>query len=567
VLRNTKIADQATFETIFPDAGYYPGTLAKAMAYNQLNTAVVYFPFLKKQNEKFIIPPLHKDLAIAMNSPNFRYSTTFDNRQWMDIRGVGSGAADIGYVERGAYMERNVILHEFVHQFHDAVLTDEQNRRIRALYYNAMANNLTLDYYSENNEHEYLAQTYPAYFEPMKVHPLDFKSMNTTSALKTKDPEMYAFLDALIANERRYLAGDHKAMASNWAQVYVNMSRRERRDRSKAIQYLDSALIYDSRYQPALLAKASLQLLDNDTVGALASIKASEAIDPSYAPTYRSYADYVRKTEKDPQKALSKQVEWLQKALSLEKDLQTKAGMAGSLRQLWMDYSHIPEAIEAADDYVLTGAEVSTYLRDRKDDARMFAAYRRAMMHFEDQLPIMDSLVQKKPQNYNYSLNYADALTANDEFDKSIALMQKVQRIFASNRSRRPDFDLRIAEAYFAKNQTDSARLYYDFVKTNKSRLNPDDTQRLYRLSLELNTGDEIPDVKPTYPENGMMYIASCHLTKAMALEKAGRKAEAYNEYNAAWEANPRLVPAKDGIRRTIDPKVLEEKIAKVKFK
>jgi hypothetical protein len=89
--------------------------------------------------------------------------TTFDNRQWMDIRGVGSGAAAIEYVERGAFLERNVILHEYVHLFHGRVLTDAENRKIRSLYYQAMKEKRTLDYYSQNNESEYFAQTYPAY--------------------------------------------------------------------------------------------------------------------------------------------------------------------------------------------------------------------------------------------------------------------------------------------------------------------------------------------------------------------------------------------------------------------
>src|SRR5690606_15111058 len=190
--RNPKIDNMQDFLQVFPDVAYYPGNVAKGMAWNQLYTAVVYFPFLVKQHRDFVIPPLNEDLAIAMKAPYFCFITSFDNRQWMDIRGVGSGVASIEYTERGAFEERNVLFHEYVHLFHGRVLTDEQNRKIKALYYKAMVNGLTLDYYSQNNESEYLAQTYPAYFEEVKVHPLDFKSMNTTADLKTKDPEMYA---------------------------------------------------------------------------------------------------------------------------------------------------------------------------------------------------------------------------------------------------------------------------------------------------------------------------------------------------------------------------------------
>ena len=281
-LQTTKISDPEHFADVFPDVSYYPGDRAKAMVWNQLFTSVVYFPFLAKQGNTFVIPPLHIDLAIAMKSPYFRSATTFDNRQWMDIRGVGSGAAAIEYVERGAYQERNVVLHEYVHLFHGRVLTDAENRQIRERYYHAMKNNLTLDYYSQNNESEYLAQTYPAYFEPMKVHPLDFKSMNITAELRAKDPLMYDFLDKLIKKERTYLAGNQSVMASNWAQVYLNMSdKAARTDTAKASRYLDSALVYDLRYQPAHLARARLQQRQKQFDQALASIKRAETIDPT----------------------------------------------------------------------------------------------------------------------------------------------------------------------------------------------------------------------------------------------------------------------------------------------
>ena len=550
VLRRTNINDSAAFETLFPDVGYYPGRMAKAMVWNQLNTAIAYFPFLVKQGESFVIPPLHKDLSIVMNNPYFRYATTFDNRQWMDIRGVGSGAAAIEYVERGAYQERNVILHEYVHLFHDAVLTDFQNRRIRALYYNAMTNGRTLDYYSQNNEHEYLAQTYPAYFESVKVHPLDFKSMNTTSALIAKDPEMYAFLDSLIGNERRYMAGDRQAMASNWAQVYVNLSRKQRDNPALAALLLDTALLYDSRYQPAWLAYADLQLSRGDSAAALQSIRTSEQIDAGYAPTYRAYATWESRTEPDHVASLRKQVDRIKKALALETDHQTKAGMAMQLRQIYADHARIPEAIIEAEAYVREGAEMSTYLRDRKDDARMFIACRKALQGHRQQLEIIDRIVQQKPQNYAYAVSYADALAANGACKQAIELMRKVQRIFLSNRSRRPDFDLRMAECFYKDGQLDSARACYIHCKEAEARLTPDDAQRLYRLSLHLNTGDKIPSVDARYPTHSIAYMASCRFTEGLQCEKAGDRTAALRLYAEALALNPYLTQAKEALRR-----------------
>jgi predicted Zn-dependent protease len=547
-LRETVIADPNGFERIFPDVGYYPGQLAKAMAWNQLNTAIVYFPFLSKQDEVFVIPPLHKDLAIVMKSPYFRYATTFDNRQWMDIRGVGSGAAAIEYVERGAYQERNVILHEYVHLFHQSVLTDYQNRRIRSLYYSAMENDRTLDYYSQNNEHEYLAQTYPAYFEPMKVHPLDFKSMNTTSALLAQDPDMYYFLDSLISNEQRYLDGDKQALASNWAQVYLNLSLKQSARPELAAALLDTALLHDPAYQPAWLAYARLELSRKDFDAALRAIEKSEAIDPSYAPTYQAYADWVKQTETEPAVSLEKQAGWMDKALTLETDFQTRAGMAQYLRRIYADHARIDEAVARMEDYVREGSEVSTYLRDRKDDARMYIASRQALAGDTEALKKMRGLIAQKPQNYTYVMDYADALAAHGRYTEAVAQVSKAQRIFQSNRNRRADFDLRIAEYYQAAGQADSAKVYYKECKDNPSaRLSPEDTQRRYRLSLRLDTGEDFPEIDQelAYPQYSIAYIASAYYTRGLKAEKAGDKEAAQACYEKAWTLNPYDFPIK----------------------
>ncbi len=98
-IKNSVITDPVNFAVVFPDVKYYPGKRIQKMVWNSLYASKAYFPFLSKQKRQFVIPPLHIDLAIVMKSPYFRQATTFDNRQWMDIRGVGSGATAIEYVE------------------------------------------------------------------------------------------------------------------------------------------------------------------------------------------------------------------------------------------------------------------------------------------------------------------------------------------------------------------------------------------------------------------------------------------------------------------------------------
>lgn len=547
-LLTNKIDDWDNFATIFPDVTYYPGEIAKGMAWNQLYTSIVYFPFLTKQRNAFVIPPLHIDLAIAMNRPSFRFNTTFDNRQWMDIRGVGSGAADIGYVERGAYGERNVLLHEYVHLFHGRVLTDKQNRQIRKNYYNAMAKGLTLDYYSQNNESEYLAQTYPAYFEYVKVHPLDFKSMNTHNDLITKDPDMYKFLDEMITKEKAYLAGDKSAMASNWAQVYLNLSNQNlRADLSLAGRYLDTALQYDSNYLPVLGAYANFSLTTDQVDRAKQFVSKMESIDASYAPIYVVKAAILDKESGTA--TLDEQAALLEKAFNLEDDLQFKAQNSIQLRQLYHANSRISDAVKVADIYGKDGADVSTYLRDRKDDALAYAATMRSLMGTATELEDLGVMVAKRPQNYSLRGLYADALLANGKYTETIETMNEVQRILGAADNRRSDFDLRILEA----NQLASASAQTINEQLNRfieggvdvQRLIPLDNQRLVRILVKANKVDVAKDLFDKIPdERDFYYISSKLLSQAYLEKQAGQNSAAIASAQKALETNPYLLGA-----------------------
>ncbi|MGH7480632.1 MAG: hypothetical protein ACRELV_00625, partial [Longimicrobiales bacterium] len=226
VIAATPRPSDPAFQAVFDDVAAYPGDRVAKMVWRQLGPGRAYVPLLRRLGETFTIPPLHVDLAEAMDAPYFRSATTFDNRQWMDIRGVGGGATGIEYVERGAHWERNVTAHEYVHLFHGNVMTDAEVRRIRALYHDAVANGRALDYYAANNESEYFAQGYEAWLSDRKVHPLNHKSMNTRDDLARKDPPLLEFIEALVARQRASLGGDTAVFASNWAQVYVALAER-----------------------------------------------------------------------------------------------------------------------------------------------------------------------------------------------------------------------------------------------------------------------------------------------------------------------------------------------------
>lgn len=526
---------------LFPDVAYYPGDIAKGMVWNQLYTSVAYFPFLVAQDRSFVIPPLHEDLAIAMNNSYFRYNTTFDNRQWMDIRGVGSGAASIEYTERGAYGERNVLLHEYVHLFHMLVMTDEQNREIRSLYYNAMENDLTLDYYSQNNESEYFAQTYPAYFEEVKVHPLDFKSINNTSDLKRKDPKMYNFLDRLVAKEKTYLNGDEQVFASNWAQVYVNLANKARRESpTKVYLYLQTALQYDESYLPALLAYARQLLGDKKYDEAYAKIEQAKNINSDYAPIYVVEAEWLIATNPEE---IKEQASLYKKAYAMEIDYMEKANNSETLRTFYYNHAMLPEALEIADEYVENGSTVSTYLRDRKEAALAFSAWQRTLLGDDTQLEVLEHLVSQRPHNYTMRVQYAEALLANQKFDKVVEVLLSSYENLQASRVNRTDFELLLAEAYEGIGEKNKMQVYLDkMLKKDIDKLGLN-TLNVLRLSSLLIRQDEV-DKALTYinnvnTENSNLIQSSLSLIKAQVALKQGKESDAIKLLENSLIKNP----------------------------
>jgi hypothetical protein len=478
------------FYRVFKNIRYYPGERVEKMAVHQLGPALAYIPFLVRLGYTYVIPPLHQDLSEAMNTPFYRTSTTFDNRQWMDIRGSGGNHASAGieYVERGSHQERVVLLHEYVHQFHGAVLTDQQSRRIRQLYYNAMANNRALDYYAANNESEFFAQAYEAYLSPVKVHPLNHKAMNTRADLLKKDPELFAFLDTLINENRAYLAGDRNAMRRNWAQVYVTLARQTRQASQRgearwprAEALLDSAALYERIYGPALLERAAVYQAQRRWAEADAALSLAETNFPKHAPVYSARAALVRERALAEKSSgdLGARVALYKRALELETDLSERADLNRTLRELYFEHAMWPEALALADAYVSDAPAPSTYLRDRKDDAAAFAADVRAQLgDAAPSVAFFDQLLLRKPQHYGHRLQAARVRLMAGDAAGALRLLEAGGRLLSAGGQRRTDYEVTQAEALARLGQIDSARGILGRALTTRDRFTADERIR-----------------------------------------------------------------------------------------
>ncbi|MGQ0563363.1 MAG: hypothetical protein ACT443_16005 [Gemmatimonadota bacterium] len=449
----------SAFARVFKDLSYYPGDRVERMARQQLGPSLAYVPMLARLGYTYTVPPLHRDLDEALGRNFFRTSTTFDNRQWMDIRGAGGNhaAAGIEYVERGSHQERVVLLHEYVHQWHGAVLTDREARRIRELYHAAIANHRVLDYYSANNESEFFAQAYEAYLSPVKVHPLNHKAMNTRADLIRKDPVLFAFLDTLITRNRAYLAGDRSAMRSNWAHVYTALARQlrttalrqgatELRDGEAAygrgLALIDSALAHDDRYVPAMLEAARLAIARRQWAAAEAWLARAARTDSLHAPTLAVRAEYagaVARERKQPAPP-TEVFDLYERALALETDLAERARLNTTLRELYRDHGMPAEAIRIAEAQ-LAAPRPSTYLRDPQDEAAIFiAAIRSANGQAREQLEFFRELIARKPQQFRFRAQAALAMLEAGAPAEALRVIEEGNRILEAGRQKRADF-------------------------------------------------------------------------------------------------------------------------------
>lgn len=529
-------ADMQAFLQLFPDMAYYPGERVQKMIWNQLHTSKVYFPFLNKLGRKFVIPPLHIDLARAMDNPYFRGNTTFDNRQWMDIRGVGSGATAIEYVERGAHLERNVTLHEYVHLFHMTVFTDQEKRRVRELYANAMKNDLTLDYYSANNEHEYLAQTYTAFFAPVKVHPLNHKSVNTRNDLLLKDRALFGFLDSLVDRQKRYLNGDKQAMASNWAAVYTSLAESGLRmgfASDETFKRLDTALQWDSKYLPAYLALARAHKRKGEVGLANSTLLQAQEMNPNYAPIYVALAELA---EGDEVEGLYK------KAYELETDFSEKADIQRSLRQYYLDRAKYKEALALTETYAEEVPTFSTYLRDRQRSAKAFAyAIRAELGDPMEALAFFEEQTQKRPQDYRLRMQYVNALSKTGNHDLAVDVLLPAYELLRSAGSKNRDMAATLAYNYVKMDDVSKA---FSLINEARSKGRLTDAGILPELLILLGQFDqaekEISNWKATSPRDK----ARIAFLQGLMWQEKGKTKQAINLYLEALEIDPLQVQA-----------------------
>ncbi len=124
-----------------------------------------------------------------------------DLRDWAGIRGVGGlqAASSIEDLEEAVNLGFSTFAHEFAHQLHFNGVSDDQRKRIEELYAGAAQRKQFMDYYAASNSGEYFAQGVEAYVSFVKRPGLRDVHSHTRDELHATDPDLYAFIEQVIA--------------------------------------------------------------------------------------------------------------------------------------------------------------------------------------------------------------------------------------------------------------------------------------------------------------------------------------------------------------------------------
>ncbi|MGH7477138.1 MAG: hypothetical protein ACRELD_12770, partial [Longimicrobiales bacterium] len=248
--------------------------------------------------------------------------------------------------------------------------------------------------------------------------------------------------------------------------------------------------------------------------------------------------------------ALEQQVLSYRRALALERDLAERARLNARLRELLRESARLPDAIAVAEEYVASAPMLSTYLRDRRDEAAAFAhALRAEAGGAEATLGFFRDLVARKPQAYEHRVQLADALMMAGRHAEAIDVLEQAQRILRAGGSGRTDFDVRIAEARLALGDNAAAAGIIEGLDLDALR--GETLRRGIRLLAALGRTDEAERRASELPAaDTQAERADVAFTRGWVLEHAGRAGDAAEQYRSALAADPHHRGARAGLDR-----------------
>ena len=121
---------------------------------------------------------------------------------------VSCGEENLLCLRGDPYHQENILVHEFAHAIHDMGLKnidDEFDRKLKAIFDQAMAAGLWKTKYAANNHHEYWAECVQSYYGTNRPPDHDHNHVDTRDELREYDPRAFALIDEVFrANPWQY---------------------------------------------------------------------------------------------------------------------------------------------------------------------------------------------------------------------------------------------------------------------------------------------------------------------------------------------------------------------------
>jgi len=249
--------------------------------------------------------------------------------------------------------------------------------------------------------------------------------------------------------------------------------------------------------------------------------------------------------------ALDRQEPIFTKAKELEDDLSEAAQLNRLMRERYLEYGKVAQALTTAEDYMAVAPTISTYLTDRKEEAETFMNELKSQLGYSAEVtPFFEELLAQNPQNFDLRLSTADILIRQAKYEEALAILQEGQRILESAGNSIAGYALRIAWIQATNGNMEESRSW--LAEIDKDDLGDMDHLLLAEIHI-LNSDTEQAGTILTGTEEGIQVPYQ----KAEWLSVMGKLAQAQNEtatardrFEEALELNPYHLEARINLIR-----------------
>jgi len=385
-----------------------------------LNPFQRYLPGMLAKGAKQYILPLDKGLPDIFGGRSGGRGG--DLRDWAGIRGVGGlqAASSIEDLEEAVNLGFSTFAHEFAHQLHFNGVSDDQRKRIEELYAGAGQRKKYLDYYAASNSGEYFAQGVEAYVSFAKRPGLRDVHSHTRDELRATDPDLYAFIEQVIAADPPLLPAQSAGPAPAAGGGRPGSA-------------------------PAAATSGAALLQAGDLKGAARAFQKTLDAKPDDLDAHRGMArvEFLRgdlpKAQEHLEFILGKQKEDAQ-ALAMLADLRSRTSDWDGARQALGQVKELPptmralraQVLERLGEHAAAESECARLLASNKNQPILHAIRSRCllqMLNLEEALASARMAVLLAPESAEARSAYGDALRLASQFPAARAQFQRALKL------------------------------------------------------------------------------------------------------------------------------------------